>query len=116
MKLWIAIVMLMFATVGHAGKAEAGQFVTANELLEWCESDDLTDYASCARYIIGVADTTDTYQKTGMIKPSIYCQPEGVSVGQLMKVVTKGLNERAEHLHEGAAGLTVVVFQKAFPC
>lgn len=111
----IAAALLLFSALLFGERAEAGQFIRANELLEWCESDDAMDFASCARYITGVADITDTYQKTGAIDP-IYCRPKGVSVGQLMKVVTKGLNERAEYLHEGAAGLTVVVFAEAFPC
>ena len=38
MRTWMAIAVMMFAAVGHAGKAEA-YFYSASEVLGWCESD-----------------------------------------------------------------------------
>lgn len=116
-KLWMtAIAVMMFAAGGHASKAEAGgRFLNGSKLLGWCEGDSLDDQGACSGYIAGLFDITGTYKDSGLLDP-LYCHPEGVTVSQLKKVVIKGLNERPEKLHEGAAGLVAVAFMKAFPC
>ena len=115
-KIWMAIAVMMFAAIGHAGTAEdGGRFLNGSKLLGWCESDSLHDQGACSGYVAGLSDITSTYEGSGLLDP-LYCHPEGVTVGQLKKVVIKGLNERPEILHEGAAGLVAVAFMKAFPC
>lgn len=116
MKLWIAIMVLMLATVGHAGRAVAGgKFFTGSKLLEWCESDSPDEQGACFGYVAGLSDITDTYEGSGLID-TLYCYPEGVTLTQLQKLVVKSLNERPEVLHQGASGLAAVAFMQAFPC
>ena len=116
MKLWIAIVVLMFATVGHAGKAEAaGFFYTGSVLLERCESDSPADLNTCYGYLAGINDITLTYDDWGDMTEG-FCVPDGVRASQLSKVVIKGLNERPEKLHKDASSLVANIFYEAFPC
>ena len=115
---WIAIVVLMFATVGHAGKAEAGVYQNGTELLAFCESGtlgDVGDNAMCVGYLAGLADITDFYGEYGRITED-FCIPEGVTLGQLKKVAIKGLNEMPQDLHLAASSLVGFIFVEAFPC
>ena len=114
MKLWIAIVVLMFATVGHAGKAEAGYY-KGSELLERCESDSNVDKGTCLGFLAGIVDITNAYDGWGVVSQK-FCIPDGATLGQLRKVVIKGLNEEPEKLHLGASSAVANIFYKAFPC
>ena len=111
---WIAIVVLMFATVGHAGKAEA-IYYTGSQLLEECESDSVAKQNVCVGYLAGIADITATYDGWGDMTKE-FCVPDGATLGQLRKVVIKGLNEKPEELHLSAASLVFHDFNSAFPC
>ena len=114
MKLWIAIVVLTFATVGHAGKAEAG-YLTGSELLERCEGDIVARKNTCTGYLMGIDDITGTYDGWGDMNKE-FCIPLDVKTSQLEKVVIKGLNEMPENLHLSASSLVFIIFRKAFPC
>ena len=114
-RLWIAIVVLTCATVGHAGKAEAFTFLTGAELLETCESDSVTNQSVCTGFLMGINDITQAYDTWGDLSKE-FCIPVGVGTSQLEKVVIKGLNERPEKLHLTASSQVVIVFKKAFPC
>lgn len=110
---WISIVVLMFATVGHAGKVEAGYY-TGSELLAACEADDITNVI-CTGYLAGINDITNTYDAWGEMDKQ-FCIPDSATLGQLKKVVIKGLNEMPENLHLNASGPVAIIFYKAFPC
>ena len=114
-RLWIAIAVLMFATVGHAGKAEAGYYYKGAELLEWCESDSAIGRSVCNGYLTGISDITQTYDVWGDMSKE-FCISPGVGTTQLQKVVIKGLNEKPEELHLSAASLVFHDFNSAFPC
>ena len=114
MKLWIAIMVLMFTAVGHAGKVEAGLY-DGNELLERCESDSQSQVNMCRGFLAGIHDITGVYDAFGDM-PKPFCVPEGVRLSQLQKVAIKGLNEEPETLHMDASSLIRLVFIEAFPC
>jgi len=114
MKLWIAIVVLMLATVGHAGKAEAGYF-SGSDLLGWCESDIVAKQSTCNGYLAGINDITRAYDNWGVVSQSL-CIPDGVTLSQLAKVAIKGLNEEPEKLHMDASSIVYNIFYEAFPC
>lgn len=113
-RLWIAIAVLMITGVGHAGKAEASYY-SADDLLEYCESDQVALRNVCAAYLGGLVDVTKTYGAWDMTNPD-FCIPNGASLGQLARVVAKGLNAEPEKLHHGAASRIANIFYKAFPC
>ena len=113
---WIAIVVLMFATVGHAGKAEAGSYYTGFELLQHCEGDMPINWMHCNGYLAGISDTTSTYDDWGVLNRRDFCIPDSVNLGQLARVAIKGLNENPEKLHLAASGVVANIFYEAFPC
>ena len=104
----------MFATVGHAGKAEASYY-SGSQLLEWCESDSVAMANACVGYLAGIVDITGTYDDWGKMNKG-FCVPMGVYQSQLQKVAIKGLNEKPEELHLIASSLVFHIFRDAFPC
>ena len=112
MKLWIAIVVLMFATVGHAG----GGYFTGDQLLGWCESESGEEQNACNAYLAGVVDTDSAYYSRSYMTSKGFCIPKSAMLRQLRKVAIKGLNEKPEQLHAGAAEQVFLIFRKAFPC
>ena len=112
-KIWMAIAVMMFAAVGHAGKAEAG-FYSGSQLLERCESDSGARL-TCVGFLAGIDDITDDYDAWGLMDPN-FCIPAGVSLSQLRKVAIRGLNEQPEKLHLAASSLVHNIFVRAFPC
>ena len=115
MKLWIAIVVLMLATVGHAGNAGVSNYFTGNEMLELCESDDFGEREACHGFLAGIADVSATYDGLADFN-SGFCIPGNVSVNQLRRIVIKGLNAEPEELHLDASALVVGIFRAAFFC
>jgi hypothetical protein len=115
MKLWIAIVVLMFATVGHAGKAEAGAFYTGSTLLEDCESDNVSDVNVCFGYLVGIADSSRTYDGLPVV-PRTFCTPKDSVSGDLRRIFIRGANAKPKNLARNAATVVVGIFKEAFPC
>ena len=112
--MWIAIAVMMFAAVGHAGKAEA-QYLDGNALLGLFESDSVYEQGMCRGYLIGLDDVVTVYDYWDKLSTS-FCVPDTVKSSQLQKVVIKGLNDKPEELHLAAAGLVHNIFLDAFPC
>jgi hypothetical protein len=89
-----------------------------NTLLDICtdEGNDYesgTNYGSCIGYIEAIGDASQCGKE---VNGYSWKSSEGVTVGQLLKVVTKWLNEHPGSLHFGAAGLVANALQDAFPC
>lgn len=104
----------MLATVGNAGKAEAG-FYSGSTLLKYCESSYVAETNTCGAYLMGIDDITETYYFKSYMDRK-FCVPDKVMSTQLQKVVIKGLSEMPEQLHLNASGLVYNIFAKAFPC
>ena len=113
-RLWIAVAVLMFTAVGHAGRAEAS-FFSGTDLLEACESDQPSTHNVCMGYIAAIDDMHVTYAHWGF-KDKEICVPDGVDTGQLRRGAIKGLNEKPEKLHKDAAPLVYFIMRSAFPC
>ena len=86
-----------------------------SELLQKCESDSATKYNLCAGYVIAVSDVREEMAWLE-VAPKTICVPDSALSGQLVKVVTKYLNENPEQLHNGAGGLVQAALFSAFPC
>jgi hypothetical protein len=63
---------------------------------------------SCASYLQGWTDVASVF--------NVYCAPDGVTNGQIFKVVFKYLNNNPEKLHETKSVLVAQALKKAFPC
>ena len=105
----LAVMMLLSA------QSQAG-FYTGSYLLQRCESDSAVEYNECVGYILGIVDNQDTLVGWSYLAKPNFCVTDGVTSGQLVKVVTKRLNEHPEKLHYDAGGLVANALYHAFPC
>ena len=113
-KIWMAIALMMFAAVGHAGNAE-GYYLSGSDLLQECESDAAFDRNVCMGYVMGIADVTRSYVTLGHLN-KYFCIPDAVDSIQLQKVIIKRLNANPEELHLSASSLVAKALYEAFPC
>jgi len=116
MKYLLAIVLLFSFSSARAW----GYFESGSELLEKCEAylsetGSATKGNVCAGYVEGIVDGHNTFVYWGEIKP-YWCMPKHGTVGQVIRVVTKYLQEHPESLHLTAGGLTAIALTEAFPC
>ena len=65
---------------------------------------------------MGIHDYQEALVGWSDLDKPYFCVPTDASDGQLVKVVTKYLNEHPEELHTDAAGLVANALQDAFPC
>lgn len=120
----IAALLLALSLPSHA--------VTGNELLSWCrpmlkERPPITfDMGRCIGYIGGLFDGVETAIATvaaradlpygAYEKARLFCTPERVTVGQLIRMSVQRLEERPEVLHERASLILTPYFAEKFPC
>jgi len=106
---YLLMVVLLFS-FGQANDA----YRTGNQLLEDCEATDegWVRKGFCRGYIVAVVDTSEGKAWDG----APYCEPDGVNIGQLTKIVTKHLNENPNQLHLSAFSLVQSALLEAFPC
>ena len=107
----VVFALVMTASMGAQGES----FKRGSSILESCERESWFDKGYCSGYIIGVFDAAVTLARWEGFAEYI-CPPEGVTSGQLQKVVVKHLNEHPEKLHFAADSLVLNVLTEAFPC
>lgn len=122
------LILLLFTTSNADAK-------TGNELLADCAADQGTatgqmQYLLCSEYIAGVVDTWDlvgslsiamSAEDDGKINPdklrfTPVCRPDGVTVGQIVDIVVKYLENHPEERHEYAHKLVLTVLIENFKC
>ena len=103
-------VMLLLSAQSQAS------FLTGGDLLRRCESESSGPRAECVGYVEGINDYQTTLLGWSFLDEPYFCTPKGVRSYQLVKVVTKYLNDHPEELHLEAGGLAAVALYKAFPC
>ena len=104
----------IIAAVGLAvmllsAQSQAG-FFNGSMLLKRCE------YNACTHYIMGISDYQETLLGWSYLDEPHFCTPDSGSADQLVKVVTKYLNEHPEDLHLHAGSLVANALHEAFPC
>lgn len=98
MKYLLTIVLLF-----SFNQAAALGFITGSRLLEVCEAR-LSETGSAAKgniclgFVMGIADAHDTFTDWGVMSPR-WCFPDNIETGQLIRIVTKSLQEHPEDLH-----------------
>ena len=108
------LALVMFA-VAAAAPSHANSFMTGNELYTRCQSTLRENIDICSAYIGGVVDGQNVITSTLSIN-GVFCEPEGVTVQQLMDVVARWLRQHPEKRHYTAASLTLEALDDAFPC
>ena len=107
----IALTILMVLSLPVAA-ATVPAYETGNQLLTLCESKGGSSEGVCIGYIEGVSDASEGKTWDG----TPYCAPKGATNGQLVKIVTKYLNDHPEHLHLSAHSIVQQALLEAFPC
>lgn len=110
------IMAVFFALFSHVSMAS---YINGNKLKEWMGAHDRVinrksmdgdaqDGASLQGYIMGVADVLDHL--------SVTCIPNGVTVGQIVAIAAKYINDSPERWSEPAENLVAASLKKSFPC
>ena len=113
----------LFSTVLFFGLAvsHCSAQTTAHELQEQC-SQKSPGYAAgfCHGFIEAVLDMNDLHLLTarlnGVQSGSPMCIPDGVKMGQIVKIVMKFLDDHPEQLHLRARNIVLDSVAFAFPC
>ena len=117
------LLMIVLLCVVSQTRADVRGFFSGNQLLERCEpglrenktTEDLFNVYECLGYIKGIFDVHGNLIDFGVMKP-VWCMPKGVSLDQLLRIVTKYLQEHYESLHTCAGTHVINAFVEAFPC
>ena len=96
-------------------------FYSGNEMLKMCEAylsetGSAADGNICVGYVVGIHDGHFTFSVRADMKKTICLPDSSVDGSQLVRVVTKHLQEHPEDLHYTAASLITNALQQAFPC
>jgi len=132
--LWLFALLLV---VGVSLPGPAANIKDGNDLLDACRDadkspdemktqDQLRRSMMCLGYITGVADgikvATQVNEQINE-KPrnlgdwgGLFCAPDEVKVGQVLRVVVKYLRDHPGELHNPSADLIVAALNAAFPC
>lgn len=106
------IALLCFLTCLHA---EAG-YDTGNRLFEDCNSENYFNRGYCGGYIVGIVDTIEAMQASGLLPKKALCIPEGATKGQIADVVRQHLADHPERRHLDSGSLVPEALNAAFPC
>jgi hypothetical protein len=79
-----------------------------------CTSENVTDRLMCTTYLEALSHGLSVATLYGAAR--IYCIPQGVTVGQMRKVVIRSLEQHPQDLHTGFSLLAVRAFRDSFPC
>jgi hypothetical protein len=125
-RILFTLTLIVVATVSLQAQSQDAK-TSATQLVEDCSNFKLSVESSkqgprisdlnptfffssgeCAGYMWAIMD----------FNPAIkwYCAPEGVTLGQLIKVFLKYMDEHPEQLHEDASLMLLRSLRKAFPC
>ena len=116
MKYLLTIVLLFSFNQARA----VDVYVTGSVLLKRCEAS-LSETGSaakgntCVGFVAGISDAHGTFTQWGEMSP-LWCAPDNMDSGQLIRIVTKHPQEYPEGLHLTAASLVSNALMLAFPC
>jgi len=114
------LMVVLLCTVTQARAVDDSAFLTANELLVKCEAyindTNISMGNVCAGYIEGVNDTYSAFNLFKDLNTKWFCTPDNVQISQLVRVVTKHLQENPKILHELASAWVILALNEAFPC
>jgi len=113
---YLLTVVLLFSF----SQAAALGFISSGDLLEYCEArlsetGSAAEGNSCYSFVAGISDAHDNFTVLGKMSP-LWCLPDNVDTSQLIRVVTKYLQEHPESLHFAASSMVLSALELAFPC
>lgn len=122
----ITVTLLAIVAVTVSGQSRLGMVFggAANDLVTQCKNitvldpggvGDIAELGMCIGYLSGVIDGATSASKDD---PRIFsvCVPEGVSRGQVARIIIKYAADHPETLHWPASRLVIEALSSAFPC
>ena len=111
MRLFIATLALVLGLSGGEAKAR----VDGNKLHEWCGLDEQRwGHGACDGFLAGASGTFHYWMS--LEERKFFCEPNGVTGGQLRDIVTKWLIENPAKRHLAGEVLVGEALIDAFPC
>ena len=118
---YIFVSLLLTTSSGFAYASDG------NDLLDKCkaamklvegegEISDNFKSGVCFGVIRGFRDMNDIYKAGLTDKHALFCPPQKVITGQLMRIAIKYLEENPSKLHERGDYLLLEAYAEAFPC
>ena len=118
---YLLMIVLLFS-FNQARAEQSLSFVGGNVLLERCEayldgntSANIAKGNACLGYVTGIADAHNLFISWKHMG-QLWCEPENMEGVQLVRVVTKYLQESPQKLHLAADSLVANAIIFAFPC
>ena len=126
MKNTLTISFLIMLLNTNAAYAELPVYVTVNELNGWCKAYTAKKTASnasldgkyenlCVGFVTGVTDAHQRFVNNGFM-PSYWCSQGGVSVNELIKIVSTYIQANLHTLPDDAVGAVINAVREAYPC
>ena len=111
----ILVVMTLGTFFGVVRHVESADFITCQELVTYCESDNIFDQMECYGYVVGV---TNSYKKqiSKYQLDSKLCEPKGTTVDQESVIFLKWLSVHPENLKIEGSLCVIKSLMEEFPC
>ena len=106
---------LLAAVLLATGPAIRADIFDGKELMARCGSQRIDEVNTCVGYLAGIADS-DRAAPAWRSTKSLFCVPQGVTTGQLRKVLIDYVGQHPEQTEFNAAILVGNAFIEAFPC
>ena len=123
----INLFAVFFLLTAAAVSAKSSNYVfTGNDMYESCshalrgldktgEYDDHR-FGVCAGYISGIVDFHTVLTTVELLPDDLFCLPEGITTAQVIRDVTRYLENNPGKRHELAAYLVIRALLEAYPC
>jgi hypothetical protein len=115
----VTVVGLQVTSAGQAGAQPLGPatFLSGEQLLNYCGSDNQATRDGCTGFAMGVADTAAEASAAGsLIGPFRVCRPEEVTGSEARDVIIRFLQAHPMELQYSAASLAIRALAATWPC
>lgn len=92
------------------------EYLTGNELLKRCTSNDVAEVGNCYGYITAASDVMDWLDSASYYTGRKACVPVGVTASQLRDIITAYLRKNAADRQIAADVLAVAALAETYPC
>lgn len=100
----------------YVSRPAAAQYVTGEELVRNCISENKQDNTACIYYITGVIDYHAVLQSLAIAPTLDFCLPPEISKEQAAVLVLAYMRQQPQHDPFAAATIVPMALNKVFPC